>query len=208
MAATYPNVPKVPGVPAVFRSPIFTQVESVLATAEALLLLFGSKTPVWGIFDRQTGRSVVTADNVVGFDYRNQNAVSDYPVENGGFQSYDKVANPFAIRLRFSAGGTTTTRQALINSIEAITNNLVLYDAVTPEKVYQNINVIGNDYRRTATNGVGLLEIDVYCVEIRQTATQAFTQTKSPAAADPVDGGQVQTKPPTQQQSALRSFFK
>jgi hypothetical protein len=44
-----------------------------------------------------------------------------------------------------------------------------------------------------SNKGVGLLAVEVWCDEVRLTTAPAFTQTKSPASADPSNGGTVQT---------------
>jgi len=148
-------------------------VESVTSTA------FRGE-PEWGIF--LSSRSVVEADNVIGFDYRKDWTISDYPVEEGAFQSYDKVELPFDARVRFSCGGSLETRTAFLKSIQDIAGDLELYDVVTPTKTYQSCNITHVDYRQTAQNGVGLMVVEVYLQEIRATATATFSQT---AGTDP-----------------------
>lgn len=162
--------------------------------------------PQWGIF--KDGKSVIKADNVLSFEYKRDWTISDYPIEEGGFESYDKVQLPFDARVRFSAGGSLDTRQALIDSIEAIAGDLLLYDVVTPEKTYQSVNVVHYDLHRKSDDGVGLLKIDVYLEEVRNTAQAAFSTAaaapadnasktpapKSPTAAPQKNNGTVQPK--------------
>jgi hypothetical protein len=128
----------------------------------------------------------------VTFDYRQEWTVSDYPLEQGAFQSYDKVQTPFDVRVRYAAGGSQQNRQALLDSIAAIAGDLNLYDVVTPEAVYQSVNVTHYDYRRTATNGVGLLQVDVWCIEVRVTAQAQFQNVQNPTSASPQSQGNVQ----------------
>lgn len=218
---TYPNVPDVPGVPPVLRQPgisdnnassaigSFAIGESPIGVnnqgVESVTVTGDSNSPQWGLF--KDGKSVIEADNVVGFEFKRDWAISDYNVEKGGFESYNKVQLPFDVRIRFSCGGAVTRREAFLKSIEAIENSLDLYDAVVPEKVYIGCNVQHVDYRRTASNGVGLIVADIYLLEIRDTATAAFasaqtspassTATKSPSAQAKRDNGPVQAKTPS-----------
>lgn len=177
-------------------------VESVTVTA------FRGQ-PQWGIF--LSGQSQVEADNVVGFEFRKDWVISDYPVEDGAFQSYDKVETPFDARVQFSCGGSLDTRTGFLQSIETIAGDLNLYDVVTPTKTYQSCNITHYDYRQTARNGVGLMVVDVYLEQVRNTATAAFSQAasnsntapaptktpapKAPSAQPQKNGGTKQAQP-------------
>lgn len=161
-----------------------------LLVADALSLIFRGRAPGWGIY--RGGVPVVVADSVTAFDFRKQWAISDYPVERGSFESYDKVEVPYGTRLRFAAGGNEAKQQALLSSISAIAGNLQLYNIVTPAKVYLNANIERYDYAQTATNGVGLMQVDVTVIEIREVGGGMFSATQSPMVAGQVNGGPVQ----------------
>ena len=72
----------------------------------------------WGVFSG--GAPVITADTVTSLDYKQEWAISDFPVERGAFESYDKVALPYDARVRFAAGGSAANREALLGSIAAV----------------------------------------------------------------------------------------
>jgi hypothetical protein len=194
------SVPNVPGVPSVIFAPVAGLLSSLL-TADGPNLFRGSSLgQQWGIF--RGGAPVVVADTVVGFDFRQQFAVSDYPVERGAFESYDKVYIPFDGRFRFTAGGSEANRAALLASIDAIIGDLNLYTIVTPEKVYFNVNLVHQDYSRTASSGVGMITVDVWGMEIRETASAALSNTADPGSASQVNGGPVQATPATPAQDS------
>lgn len=203
--ALFPNIPNAPGVPPIRRNPLAT-VANVLILGADLLILFGFNSVRWGIY--RHGRNVVTADTVVSVDYKQDWTISDYQQEQGAFQSYNKVQSPFDGRVRFASGGDLENRQALLNSIAAIAGTTNLYDIVTPEKTYRNVNVIHYDYRRRSDHGLGLMTIDVWLMEVRVDVQTAFVNTKTPAGADPVNGGTVQSKPAVPKQSALKSLVQ
>ena len=156
----------------------------------------------WGLFSQSGGGQAITADSVVSFAHRQEWTISDYPVERGGFQTFDKVLLPFDVRLRFSAG-SSAARAALLSSIDAVAGTTELFDAVTPDAVYTDVNVTHYDYDRAAQKGVGLLQIDVWCLNINQSATMSASggpatasgsgggPAASPASADPSSGGAV-----------------
>jgi len=195
--STFPNVPAYPGVPPLNRPPGDPLPLLTLITAD-LVTAASDVTPQWGIF--LNGDPVVVADSVVAIEYKQQWLISDYPVEQGSFQTYNKVQVPFDVRVRFSAGGDLANRQALLDSIAAIAGDLNLYDVVTPEETYSNANITHYDYKRTNNQGLGLIQVDVYLEEVRTTATQSFTNTKSPSGANPVADGNVQPAAPTPDQ--------
>jgi hypothetical protein len=159
--------------------------------------LFGQQ---WGIF--LDGAPVVVADNVLSVEYRQQWALSDYPVEQGAFETYDKVQTPFDARVRFSSGGSPSNRQALLDSIAAIAGDYNFYDVATPEAIYPSCNITHYDYRRTSSNGMGLITVDVWLLEVRITTSQGLSSTKDPSSASQVNGGTPQATPATPTQAA------
>lgn len=187
-----PNVPNVPGVPSL-SSYLSGPIELLVLDA---IGLFGGAASQWGVF--RDGIPAFEFQSVTRFDYRQDWPVSDYPVEEGGFQSYDKVQLPFDLRLRVVSGPSESDRQALLDSIEDAANSLDLLDVVTPEKVYESVNITHYDLARTAVNGVGMLTVDVWFTEIRVTSTATFTDTKTPGAAGNQNLGNVQAEAPNQ----------
>lgn len=171
-----------------------------LLVEDAISLFTGQASPQWGLY--QGGSPVVTADSVKGFDYRQDWQVADFPIEQGAFQSYDKVQRPFDVRLRFSSSGSATSRQALLDSIAAIAGDTNVYDAVTPDATYQSVNVDHYDYRFVDGKS-GLIIIDAWCVQIMASSPPSSQNTASPSAASPVNGGTVQATPATSSQSSL-----
>lgn len=221
----FPNVPALPGVPQLARSPLFPASPGpVIAIAAAVGKLWQSifAQPLWGIYktsppvqtDPDTGLQTVTVqakrqpvvvpDSFGEFNYRNEWAVSDYPVQEGAFASYDKVAQPFEIMVRMYKGGTKEARQKFLESIEAIAGDLNEYDIFTPEKTYVGVNVLRFELARRGPRGAFFLsEVDLYFREIRtSTATYSTTavvtqNARNPSAQPPVNAGAVQAQPTT-----------
>ena len=188
------DVPDVLGVPNVLFSAASSLASGGLVALTSDLLgdvaSFGAQ---WGIFSG--GMPVVIAETVTSLSYRQEYAISTFPVERGGFESYNKVAIPFEARIRFAAG-SLMMRDAMIASIAAIIGDTKTYDVVTPETVYQSVNVKRQEYDRSAQRGLGLLQVEVHVEEIRQTANLAAGTTSGTAAPDgaaPAPGGTVQS---------------
>lgn len=204
----FPIVPNVPGVPPIPRDPnAVASIVSLLTRdtfngAEGLAAaIAGLGEPIWGVF--QDGVEVLTPDTFLSLGYKQSWSISDYPIEQGGFESYDKVNSPFDVKIRIATGGSQGQRQFLLNQVEAIAGTLDLYDVVTPEKVYFGVNVSHFDYHRRSQDGVGVMVIELWFTQIRVTQTATFSNTKSPTATDAVSGGVVQTNNPSDDQKKI-----
>lgn len=193
------DIPNVPGVPPLGS---FSGNNIALLVADIVSLLGAALGPQWGVF--LDGEPVIFSDNTLSFAFKQDAPVSTYPVEEGGFQSYDKVQLPAEITLRVSAGGDISARQALLASIDAQFNTTDLYDILTPEKTFLSYNFTHQDYHRDATRGATLIAVDLHFMEIRVTTTATATPTNgntlsntaSPTVAGQQNIGNVQPQIP------------
>lgn len=177
-----PNVPNVPGVPPLIdnKPPPTVEIQGDNVSD------FSTANNRWGIY--RNGVSVIEFETVLSTDYRADWAIADFPLEGGKFESYDKVDLPFNARVRFGSGGTEEKRRALINSVRAIAGDLQFYQVNTPDDVYASCSVQHFDYRRTATNGAGMIMIEVWLQEIRvQGATSPTAALTGAGVAGPVN---------------------
>jgi hypothetical protein len=128
--------------------------------------------------------AAVTVDSVNSFEYTRDYKVSDYPQEQGAFQSYNKVQVPYQSKVTFVAAGTRTT---LLNIMEPIAASLALVVIVTPEISYPSANITHYGIRpRQSTSGPAMVYVDVWFEEIRVTAGVALsTQSAAIPASTP-----------------------
>lgn len=164
------------------------QVGLLVADGAQILNLFQSK-PKWGIY--KDGKPVIIADSVVSVEYQQEYRISNYPQEDGAFQSYNKVATPYDARVTYTKGGSGVARQDFLNALEKATASLDLVSVVTPEKTYTSANVVHYNYRRTSDRGANLLTVDVWVTEVRVTVVPGFSKTVAPTGALPVNIGSV-----------------
>lgn len=219
---THAAVPDAPGVPPMVR--VFQALDAVtILAADAAMIARALGPPQWGIFD-QYGLPILVSDSVVAIDYRREYRISDYPVEQGGFASYDKVAEPADLRVTMAVSGKGTllsnlltggaigslitgidvaanNRAQFLNELEARASTLDCVTVITPEQTYSGFNIIHHDYRREARNGMSLITVDIWLREVRVSATSVFTDTASPSGANAQAGGMVQATSPTPAQS-------
>ena len=147
----------------------------------------------WGLYD-QSGLPAVLADNVQSLEVTLEAQISDFPVENGGFASYNKVIRPFDVRVAMTKGGSVEDRQAFVQQVQDAWQSLELFNVVTPEVVYLDVNVVGVRRLVESDRGVGLMMLDVSLRKVRQTGRLAFTSTAQPASAGVNNNGAVQTQ--------------
>lgn len=185
-------IPKVPGVPSLAS---YAASTIALVIADAINLVIGAPQSLWGIY--LDGGAVLESDSLVSFDLRQDLPISDYQVEEGAFQSYDKVQLPTEIRVRVSAGGDIARRQRFLQSIDEVMNTTDLYDIVTPEQIYLGYNFTHRDFRRQGDQGNGLIIVDLWLTQVRESSQTTFSNTQTPGAAGQQNSGNVQPQPAT-----------
>jgi len=198
----YPNAPFFPGVPGLRRNPlaIVNAVQLVAADIATVADLFSG--PRWGIFTKD-GLPLVIADTIVAVDFRIEARISDYPVETGGFQSYDKVMLPYDMRVVMTCGGThpglsgaSMDKTLFLSNLTTAQASLDVFLVLTPDASYPNMNIVHYDYRRTRERGASMLHVEVWLQEIRDTAKTQFTSTQSPTSQADQNQGTVQPAAP------------
>ncbi len=132
---------------------------------------------VWGVFD-QSGKSVVDIDTIAAMRYTNKSRVSDFPVEQGAFTTYNKVATPFKMQVKMAVGGSRQRIANFITKLEVLKNDtLNLYHFVTPEMTYLNCTVEEFSYARDNSKGQDMIVALVDLLEVR-VVTPSYTTTK------------------------------
>lgn len=220
----YPDVPQLPGVPQLNRSPAFPPgpppvLAGVLALGRLVLALL-QKTQ-WGIYKDtandppevdEDGLQVVTVtgkpepvlipDSFRTFNFNQEWSVTDAPTEEGGFATYNKVNNPFDVVIRMTKGGSRRERTEFLEKLDGLGNSLGMLKLLTPERTYSGMNIVRYAIRRDEARGAyWMSEIDVYFREIRTvqseyTSSAASTQNARMASAAPmVNGGIKQPIP-------------
>jgi hypothetical protein len=174
---------------------------------DAISLPAQAVSATWGIY--QGGSPVLSTEgigtSVASFTYKQDWLLSDYPIEDGGFESYDKVLVPFDVRLRFVVTGSSSAIASFLNTLQQIADpaqqGLQLYDVYMPEITYPSCSVQHYDYTRTVENGGGILIVDVWLLQIR-IGNSGESNTQQPSGADSVNTGSVQPQPVTPVQSS------
>ena len=203
----YPDVPIAPGVPPVFTNPAITDAAVqplVIPPAPPLTAdapnVAAQNSATWGLFT-SAGALALAVDSIVAVEPGREFRISDYNTEEGGFQSFNKVATPAETRVTVAKGGNATERQAFLAALDTMIEALDVYSVVMPDQTLTNRNLTHYTYSRTAEKGVQLLLVDLHLEEVRQSATAAFTDSQQPSGTDASQTGPVQPVAPTQAQT-------
>lgn len=167
------------------------------------------------------GRVAIKPDTVPKFEFRNEQRVADYPMEQGAFASYNKVATPFQIRMQMVCSGGeyiqkakqeitdavglsfsrgTMQRGDFLRRLDQMLATTDLFTIVTPDATYPNATMEHYDYRKESNNGATMLIVEAWFREVRLTAGSTYSSSGLPtvtsnsaSAANPVDVGTAQT---------------
>jgi hypothetical protein len=176
------------------------------ATAEAILLtsnpdstdMLSPQNSLWAIYATGTSNVAIQPDSFLGIEMRGEARISDYPVEQGAFDTYNKVQVPREIRLKLACSNDAMARGDFLEQLESMKESIDIYDISTPDQLYQSFTLTHFDYSRRSTNGVSLIVADCWFEEVRQTGSATYSQnnsssvqSNSPSANDPVDSGTV-----------------
>lgn len=227
----FPNVPAYPGVPALTRPIQVAVAENVplsiaLGTVENLLISALQQTPQWGIYDQFGNRLGVNSndtssgggltatllsqltgssppvESTLGVDFSRESRLSSFPIEGGGFATYNKVQMPANPIVTLALQGNINDRTAFLEAIDAAAISTDLYSVVTPEIVYVNYNIERYSVSRRGSRGATLLIVDIYLEEVREVqasfATAQIVAPQDPASTSQETNGITQPAAPAQ----------
>lgn len=196
----YPDVPDDDGVPAVPRDGYFIASPVYLGATSTALVNALQQTPQWGIYAASTSSTTgaqlgATSSNanilsIGSVDFIKEMQVSDFPVEDGGFASYNKVEKAATPTVVLILGGSSADRQALISTIDAAVKSTNVYNVVTPDYTLTNCTLGKWSLRRAPERGANLVAISISLVEIRQVSA-SYSNSKQ------VSSGRIQSKTPS-----------
>jgi hypothetical protein len=189
--AEFPDVPKTAGVPPVNRDARNPGDATTQALSDDTINVASHGKDAWGIYDSNNAKAL-TPDTIIAVGYQAEHRIADFPIEEGGFESYNKVAMPFDTRVVMTKGGTYEERRTFAAAIEELRGDMKLYSVVTPERTYLSVNFSRVSIDRSREQGAGLITVELHLTEIRQNATATFSKAKEPASADTKSNGSVQ----------------
>lgn len=213
----YPNVPSLPGVPSLPRKAgVNIVARTSLGLIQGTLWRALQVSDKWGIVDSKgaplfdTNSSFITEAiglqsslSTVSLEFSANTSVSNFPVEQGKFATYNKVELPPELKVTLALTGSESDRAGLIATLVAAKESTELYTIFMPEVKFPSYTLQNYNFQRRSTQGANLLVVELSFLRVRQVSAQ-YTKSskvdapKDPAAAPPVDSGKVQPKTPDQ----------
>lgn len=147
-----------------------------------ILTDFLSKNKGWIVRGQS---SAVDFNSMQEFSAEKSSRLPDEPIEKGSFSTYNRIIEPRAITCRLSIEGGASKLQSAIDRLTDLCENNEKITLTTPEQSYKNMMLESFDYRRDATNGRGVLYVDLRFKEIREVKSQQTTT--SVEEAEPIE---------------------
>lgn len=186
----FPNVPALPGVPQIGRLQLPGPIAAGASNAYELLSLgqelgtsiafaFGL-TPLYsglGLRPLQpsysiipvTGTSGITPDSAMEVEVHADSGVMSHPIEQGGFEAYNRVQEPIVIRLLLACQGKKMARTDFLSTLESMREGTNLYTVALPDALYKNMVLKGYGYKKSAERGAVTIWADTEWREARST---------------------------------------
>jgi len=174
------------------------------AVADGISLLTGAWATQWAIYASGTTTPAIMPDSFSSLDFSGDSRVCDYPVEQGGFESYNKVMVPEELHVVLICSGSAMEQDEFIATLRSMRQSTNLYDVATPYDLLPNMSLTRYDYKQTSQNGVTMLTAECVFEEIRQASSPTYSSSQSstpvinsnsPSASSPTNIGTVQTYP-------------
>ena len=156
------------GIPKLLKGVARATVATLLSNTLGKLYDFFVVPPKWGIYLPGTSTKAISVSSVIAMDIAGAADVSDYPIEQGSFVSYNKVVLPDVFQFRIAQDGFEANRTSLLDWLQRVKNGLDVFDVVCPEFVYPNATLIRYTIRRTAGNGASMITADCVFQQVRE----------------------------------------
>ena len=179
---------------------IATQALNVAGT------LYRAVSGHWDIFDAD-GKKLLEFDTFFSVDAMSDAQVTQAPVENGSFASYNKQIAPTRSTVVLGYTGSSLVRSAIIKKCEALISGTDLVSIVTPDRTLLDMSLVAMDYSYRAEHGIDRLVVALILEEVRQVSAEytsssaagkalSSTQVKNAADASTRDVGKQTTQTP------------
>ena len=162
----------------------------------------------WTLIDSK-GETALTFTAFIDLDSRTESQVSEYPIEEGGFASYNKTESPRELRVTLGIQGDNTDLEQSLIRLEEYRKKALLLIVSTPSRLYKSMTLESYSYKRTQDENAGKLIVELVLKEIREVKTRVMTtitKPKNPTSASKEKTGMKQAEEPKKQyESAFHS---
>lgn len=184
------------GIPNLLRNAPRAIGLTLLGTLASTLASFFNPPPLWGVFDQGTTTPATDVSGVLEVGIGAEASVSNYPLEDGTFATYNKVLTPNVYNIRLVRDGTEAQRGAFLQWLQANVGSLNLFDVLTPEAGYANVTLKNYRLSRTRESGAAMIVADCLFQEVRQIpAVYSSSRITNPENQPPTPAARVSPVP-------------
>lgn len=167
------------GAPNLLNGPAASPVPSLIGNAIFSAVAAFYPPPNWGVFKVGTTEPAFPVSSVLELDIGGESVISNYPIEDGSFTTYNKVVMPDTFPIRLIRDGAEPIRAEFLKWLQNAKNSLDLYDVLCPENAYPNVTLVSYRVTRTSESGAALILADCLFQQVRQIPA-AYTRTAIP----------------------------
>lgn len=124
--------------------------------------------PTWGIYKKGTTTPAFDVSSVAELSIGGESNVSDYPIEDGTFTTYNKVLMPNIFPIVMTRDGSQAERTAFLNWLQVTVGSFELFDVLCPERTYRNVTLKSYRISRSSSSGAAMIIANCIFQEIRQ----------------------------------------
>lgn len=153
-----------------------------------LSILNSTLSPGYGIYTSGGVLKALRPTSFLGIEYGADASVVSAPIEQGSYNSYNKVKRPPIIRVVFTLEGwsgfsgglpnltnfSLTSRSDTLAALDEMVDSAQVYDIETPDTTYESYDLIRYNYR-TSDREVTLLTVEAIFQSVLQEAEVKIT---------------------------------
>lgn len=159
-----------------------------------------TKKTDWAL--KKNGADLLSITSFLSASITSGGSVVSAPVEEGSFTSYNKTADPLAVKIEAAFQGTKAELQTILESLESLKESTDTFSIVTPYAEYENMTLASYQFESRTENGVGVLFVTMDTEEVKEVSAAYTTvsaeaiqanQAANASDASTVDTGQTAT---------------
>lgn len=159
-----------------------------------------TKKTDWAL--KKNGADLLSITSFLSASVTSGGSVVSAPVEEGSFTSYNKTADPLAVKVEAAFQGTKAELQTILESLETLKESTDTFSIVTPYAEYENMTLASYQFESRTENGVGVLFVTMDTEEVKEVSAAYTTvsaeaiqanQAANASDASTVDTGQTAT---------------
>lgn len=176
MAISLPSLPKLPSsLPGASLAPV--AVLNAVSLIAKFLPELNPPFPIYMVFNADTFVPLTIPDqwkeiNVKWAEYQ----TTDYPVEDGGFITANKVRRPSQVDMVLVKTGSDLARFAWLEAIrqQLSSDPLARYHILTPNGLFQSLTLTFGNFQTRQERGQNMLYLELRAVEVPQIETSSL----------------------------------